>query len=168
VRLNEATLSGAAGAAIAVLVAAVLASLGPVIAAPAKAPPARSDKLDAAREECIDAARDAQQHEQAIAELERTIILLGRDAEGRQRGLDESRAEQARLLGTLAHLSRDPPERPAYAPAAAIERMRGEMLLQGTLPGLRAQARALAGEIERIAATTLSVTSGADISGCLS
>jgi septal ring factor EnvC (AmiA/AmiB activator) len=139
------------GAALAVLVAAVLASAGPVTAAPAKAPPSALGELDAVRQELIAIARDAQSHEQTVAALEHTIGLLGRDAEGRQRDLDESRAEQARLLGTLAFLARDPPERPAFAPPAAIERIRGEMLLQGTLPGLRAEARALAGEIERIA-----------------
>ncbi len=149
-RLSE--LLSAAGAALAVLVAAVMASSAPVTAASAKETPTAAGELDAVREECIAAAREALQHEQGVAALERTIGLLGRDAEGRQRGLDESRPEQARLLGTLAHLARDPPERPAYAPAAVIERIRGEMLLQGTLPGLRAEARALAGEIERIAA----------------
>jgi len=146
VRLSKAALSGAAGAGLAVLV-----GTAPVTAAPAKETPAAGE-LDAVREECITAARGAQQHEQGFAALERTISLLGRDAEGRQRGLDESRPEQARLLGTLAHLARYPPERPAHPPASAIERIRGEMLMQGMLPGLRAEARALAGEIERIAA----------------
>jgi len=141
VRLSDAALL-AAGAALAVLVAAV-----PVIGAT----PSTVGELDAVRQECIAAARDAQQHEQAIAGIEHTIALLGRDAEGRQRGLDESRAQQARLLGMLAYLARDPPERTALAPVAAIERIRGEMLLQGTLPGLRAEAQALVGEIERIA-----------------
>jgi murein hydrolase activator len=148
VRLSEAALSGAVGAALAVLVAAA-----PVTGAPASI----VGELDAVRQECIAAARDAQQHEQAIGTLEHTISLLARDAEGRQRGLDESRAEQARLLGTLAYLARDPPE-PAYAPAATIERIRGEMLLQGTLPELRAEARALAGEIDRIAALREQIT----------
>ena len=151
----------AAGAALAVLVAAAaLASAGPVIAAPASVPPGAPSSapssalgdLDALRQECIAAARDAQQREQATLALEHDIDLLGRDADGRQRGLDESRVEQAHLLGTLAHLARHPPDRPAFAPAGAIERIRGELLLQGTLPALREEARALSGEIERIAA----------------
>ncbi len=147
-RLSEAASLGAAGAALAVLILAIT----PVIAAPASASPSALGKLDLLRQECIAAARDAQQREQAIAALEQTIGLLGRDAEGRQRGLDESRAEQAHLLGTLLDLARHPPDRPASAPAGAIDRMRGELLLEGTLPGLRAEARALSGEIERIAA----------------
>jgi septal ring factor EnvC (AmiA/AmiB activator) len=155
VRLSEATSSGAGvlasvGAALALLVAVVLISAGPVSAAPAKTPPSAVGELDAVRQELIAVARETQSHEETVAALEHTIGLLGQDAEGRQRDLDESRAEQARLLGTLAYLARDLPERPGLAPPVAIERIRGEMLLQGTLPGLRAEAHALTAEIERI------------------
>jgi septal ring factor EnvC (AmiA/AmiB activator) len=149
-------------AALAVLVAAALASAGPATAAPPKAPPSASGELDAVRQELIAVARDTQSHEATVAALEHTILLLGRDAEGRQRDLDESRPEQARLLGTLAYLARDLPERPDFAPPAALGRIRGEMLLQGTLPGLRAEARALAGEIERIAALRTQIATKKD------
>ncbi len=157
---SEAVPLRAAAAALAVLVAAaVLASAGPAIAAPASLPPGAPSSassnapgnLDALRQECIAAARDVRRREQAIAALEHIIGLLGRDAEGRRRGLDESRVEQAHLLGTLAHLARHPPDRPAFAPAGAIDRIRGEKLLHGTIPALRETARALSGEIERIA-----------------
>lgn len=137
----------AAGAALAVLVAAA-----PLIAAAASVPPSAPGNLDALRQECVAAARDARQREQAVAALEHTIGLLGRDAEGRQRGLDESRVEQAHLLGTLAYLARHPPDRPAFASTSAFDRSRGELLLQGAIPALREEARALSGEIERIAA----------------
>jgi septal ring factor EnvC (AmiA/AmiB activator) len=146
VRLSNVVSLRAAGAALAVLVAAV-----PVIAAPASVSSAALGNLDALRQECIAAARDAQQREQATLALEHDIDLLGRDADGRQRGLDESRVEQAHLLGTLVHLARNPPDRPAFAPAGAIDRIRGEELLQGTIPELREEARALSGEIEQIA-----------------
>jgi murein hydrolase activator len=156
VRQSEAAFSGAAAATLAVMVAAaVLASVGPVGAAPANArpgaPPSALGALDAVRQECIAAAHDTQQHEREIAGLEHTIDLLGRDAEGRQRDLDNSRPEQASLVGTLLYLARNPPEQPAFAPTAAIERIRGELLLQGTLSGLRAEARALSDEIEQTA-----------------
>jgi septal ring factor EnvC (AmiA/AmiB activator) len=157
VRLNKAAPwnTGAAGLAV-LLAAAVLASAAPASAAPAKSPPGVSSNasgdLDAVRQECIAAARDAQQHERAVAALEHAIDLIGRDAEGRQRDLDDSRPEQASLLGALLCLARNPPERPAFAPTAAIERIRGELLLQGTLPALRAEAHALADEIEQTAA----------------
>jgi septal ring factor EnvC (AmiA/AmiB activator) len=129
-----------------------LASAGPAIAAPAGVPPSAPGNLDALRQECITAARDARQREQAIAALEHDIHLFSRDVEGRQRGLDESRVEQAHLLGTLAYLARHPPDRPAFVPAGAFDRSRGELLLRGTIPALRAEARALSGEIERIVA----------------
>ncbi len=52
----------------------------------------------------------------------------------------------------LLYLARHPPERPAFAPTTAIERIRGELLLQGTLSALHAEAHALAAEIEQTAA----------------
>ncbi|HEV2336157.1 MAG TPA: hypothetical protein VGS13_11710, partial [Stellaceae bacterium] len=92
-RLSE----GIAGAALAVLIAAT-GSL-------AAAPPDVGDELDAVRQECIGAARNTQARERAVAALEHEVGLLSRDAEGRQRDLDESRTEQAHLLGTLATLA---------------------------------------------------------------
>jgi septal ring factor EnvC (AmiA/AmiB activator) len=136
-----------AAVTLAVMVVSVSAN-----AAPAKPVSAITGELEAARQDGIAAARDAQQHEQAVTALEHTIELLRRDAEGRQRDLDESRAEQARLLGMLEYLARDVPERPVNGRPAAIGRIRGEMLFEGALPGLRAEAHALAGEVERVAA----------------
>jgi septal ring factor EnvC (AmiA/AmiB activator) len=154
-----------AGAALALLLAAaVLAGAAPVCAAPPGAPPGvspnappsasptSSGDLDALRQECIAAARDVQQREQTALALEHAIDPLGRDAAGRRRGLDDSRVEQAHLLATLVFLARHPPERPSLAPGPSIDRIRGEMLLQGTLPALREEAHALTAEIGRIAA----------------
>ena len=140
---------GSAGPALAVLLAAaVVASAGPVSAALRSA----VGELDAVRQECIAAARDTQERERAILALDHEVDLRGRDAEGRQRDLDESRTEQAHLFGTLATLARNPPDQPGFVRGGAIERRRGELLLKGTLPALRAEAHALSGEIERIAA----------------
>ena len=142
-RLSKAAAIGAAAAALAALLAVVV---------PARAaPPGAAGELDAVRHECIAAAQDTQRRERTLLGLEHEIGLLGRDAEGRQRDLDESRTEQAHLLGTLAFLARNPPEAPSFAPGGAIERSHGELLLQATLPALRAQAHALSDEIERIA-----------------
>jgi septal ring factor EnvC (AmiA/AmiB activator) len=149
----------AAGAALS-LGLLLVASAAPMLAAPPSAPPnapssASSNavgELDALRQECIAAARDVRQREQAALGLDHTIDLLGRDADGRQRGLDESRVEQAHLLATLAYIARVPPDRVTVAPAAVIDRVRGELLLQGALPALREEARALSTEIGRIAA----------------
>src|ERR1700693_4320546 len=124
-----------AGAPLALV---LVASAAPTLAAPPNAPSSASSnaagELDALRQECIAAARDVRQREQAPLWLDHTIDLLGRDAGGRQRGLDESRVEQAHLLATLAYIARVPPDRVTVAPAAVIDRARGELLLQGTLP----------------------------------
>ena len=59
-----------------------------------------------------------------------TLDLLGRDAAGRQRGLDESRAEQAQLLGAIERLARASARaRSPSLAAAPIDRVRGELLL---------------------------------------
>src|ERR1700674_3966496 len=118
----------AAGAALGLL---LVASAAPMLAAPPSAPPnapssASSNavgELDALRQECIAAARDVRQREQAALALDHTIDLLGRDTDGRQRGLDESRVQQAHLLATLAYIARVPPDRVTVAPAAVIDRV---------------------------------------------
>ena len=120
-------------------------------AAPAAAVAASPDDLNVLRGQCIAAARETQRAEQAVAVLHRQIGLLERDAAARRRGLDESRREQARLLGVLEFLARNPPDRgPAAAPP--VDRLRGEMLVSAAVPTLRSQAAALSGEIVRVSA----------------
>jgi len=125
----------------------LLLAATPSVAAFAATP----DDLDALRRQCIVAARETQQTEQRVATLRRQIDLLDRDADARRRGLDDSRHEQARLLGVLEFLARNPPDR-GRADAPPIDRLRGEMLINAAVPALRAQASALSGEKARIAA----------------
>jgi len=145
VRPNDAIARGAAAALI--LLAAAPAGA---------ATPGAAGELAAVRQECIAAAQDVQQDERPVAALVHETTLLQREADGRQRGLDESRAEQARLLGVIERLARDPPDPLAAgwfagAAAAPIDRVRSLLLLRAVEPVLRAEARALAGEIERVA-----------------
>lgn len=129
----------AAGAALLIAAAATM---------PAAATP---EELDAVRRECIAAARDTQRREQAVIAIEREIDLLGRDADARRRGLDETRPQQARLLATLAYIARHPPEGRIVSAATPIDRLRGEALMHAAAPALNTLTRALAGEIARIA-----------------
>jgi septal ring factor EnvC (AmiA/AmiB activator) len=108
-------------------------------------------QLDTLREESVAAARNAQQHERAIGPLQRDIDLLSRDAEGTSRGLTESRAEQAQLLGVLQKLARNPPERFVLAPEAPLDRIRSGMLIAVAVPALQEEAHALVAEIGRLA-----------------
>ena len=134
-----------------------LAALIVLAALPASAAaPPDADRLAVLRGQCVAAAPEVQQQEAAVVALQSDIALLRRDAGGRQRGLDESRPEQARFLATILRLARDPPERiaaasPAIGAAAPIDRIRGQLLLDGTLPALRSEGHALAAEFAQIA-----------------
>lgn len=128
-------------------------AFGGLLLLAAAAAPARADpgELEAVRREGIAAARETQEREREVAALERQVELLVRDAEARSRGLDETRPEQARLLGAMLHRARDPRASAVYVDVP-IDAIRGELLMQAAEPVLRAQAHALSGEIARIAA----------------
>jgi murein hydrolase activator len=105
--------------------------------------------LDAIRRACVAAARDLQQQERRVAALEHVVYLLGRDADGRQRGLDDSRREQQGLLAAIELVARNPPE---FFTAAAppLDRLRGEVAIAGTVAALREEAHALAADVVRV------------------
>jgi septal ring factor EnvC (AmiA/AmiB activator) len=122
-------------------------------AAPRSSEPAvAAGELDRLRQETITLARTVQRQESALVALEHELDLLGREAAGRQRGLDESRVEQEQLLGTLERLARHPPDAVPQPAQLPIDRVRSHILLQAAVPALRDEARALANEIERLAA----------------
>src|SRR5256885_7905078 len=105
-------------------------------------------ELEQVRQESIAAAREAQQRQSTIGMLTRDIEMLDRDLAARRRGLDESQVEQAQLLGALERLARHPPEATTPAVRSPINRVRSEILLAATIPALRAEAQAPAGEAE--------------------
>lgn len=109
-------------------------------------------ELESLHEQTVAAAQATQEQERKVAALAHRIELLRREAEGRQRGLDDSRAEQAALLGVIERLARTPPDAVVLGPEPPLDRVRGRMLIAATLPQLRAEAHALAQEIERVAA----------------
>ena len=122
------------------------AALGPALAAEPAA------ELDAVRQEAVAAAQAEQQQERKVMALAGRLDLLRRAAEGGQRDLDESRPEQEALLGALVHLARNPPDKVLPSAVSPLDRARGRMLINAMLPQLRAQAHALAEEVDRVAA----------------
>jgi septal ring factor EnvC (AmiA/AmiB activator) len=104
--------------------------------------------FNAVRQKAIAAAHEVQQQQQAIDTLQHQIELIDRDVAGRQRDLDESRPEQAHLLGALEMLALHPPDNGASA-GLGLGRLRGVMLVQAVAPELRAEAGALTAEIQR-------------------
>ena len=135
----------------ALVLAALLAGAAFARAEPPKAPGAAAE-LGSLRELAIAAAQTTQQEERRVTVLAHELDLLRREVEGRQRGLDESRAEQAELLGILERVARAPPDPAVLGSESPLDRARGGVLIAATLPALQAEAHALAGEIERVAA----------------
>lgn len=122
----------------------------PGAAGPAPAASGLPEQLAAARREAIAAAHAVRKRERALTTVQEELRLLGADAEAGQRGLDESRGEQERLLGILLHLARSRGRESIAAAGPLTDRLRGEMLMQEAEPALRAQARALAREVARV------------------
>lgn len=150
--MRPADLLNSSKACIAVPVfAALLAGAAFAWAEPPKAPSAAAE-LGSLRDQAVAAAQTAQQQERSVTALAHEFDLLRREADGRQRGLDESRAEQADLLGILERLARTAPDPAVLGSEPPLDRARGQMLIAATLPELRAEAHALAEEIERVAA----------------
>lgn len=118
------------------------------------APPASNEaligELEALRRESVAVAHTAQQHERALAGLDHRVALLERDAVARQRGLDDSRAQQTDLLAALERLARTPPEALALAPEGPLDRLRAGMLMAAAIPALHSEAQALTTEIGRV------------------
>jgi len=111
-----------------------------------------TDELAAVRRESVGAAATAQQHERNIAALNGELAALTRDAAKKTRGLERNEAQRGRLLATLQRLARNPPESLAAAAEAPVDQIRGQMLLAAAIPAIEAQARALRGDIEALAA----------------
>ena len=150
---------GLAGVALGLWLA--VASVGAAAPQPAERA-AAAGELDRLRQEAIGLARTVQQRESALGALDHELDLLGRETAGRQRGLDESRVEQEQLLGTLQHLARHPPNEAAPSPQPPTDRVRSRILLEAAVPALREEARALAGEIEGLAALRVRITARQD------
>src|SRR5437762_4691021 len=134
--------------------AMLVAAAALCLAAPTRAadPPEKLvAELERVRQESIAAAREAQQRQSTIGTLTRDIEMLDRDLAARRRGLDESQVEQAQLLGALERLARHPPEATNPAVGSPSNRVRSEILRAATIPALRAEAQALAGEVEAVA-----------------
>ena len=106
-------------------------------APPSSEPAAPAGELGHVRQDTVILARGVQEREGAVAALDHELDLLGREAAGRQRGLDESRVEQEQLLGTLERLSRHPPDAtpqpaqpPVDQPVVALRAMPGTLRLR--------------------------------------
>ena len=119
-------------------------------AAPALAAEPATELQDL-RRQCVAAAETAQQDERALLAAQHDIALLERDAAATERELQDTRGEQAQLLGALARLARNPPQDFGIAPEGPLDRIRTGMLVPAVGPALGRDAQALLGEYARLA-----------------
>jgi septal ring factor EnvC (AmiA/AmiB activator) len=144
----------------AVLLAAAMSLATPTWSADSVSREKLVGELDAARRDGIAAAREIQQRQARLTTLDRELVLLGQDAAARRRGFEESRVEQAQLLSALERLARHPPDQTQPPPGPPLDQVRSQILLAATVPALRAEARALAGEIEATAGLRARLAAG--------
>jgi septal ring factor EnvC (AmiA/AmiB activator) len=144
----------------AVLIAAAVPLAAPAWSADSSSQAKLVAELDTVRQDGIAAARETQQRQARLVALDRELVLLGQDAAARRRGLEESRVEQAQLLGALERLARPLPDRTRPPPGPPLNQVRSRILLAATVPALRAEAHALAGEIAATAALRARLAAG--------
>jgi septal ring factor EnvC (AmiA/AmiB activator) len=135
-----------------VLIAAAISLVAPARSADSSNEEKLVAELDAVRQDGIATARETQPRQARLVALDHELVLLGQDAAARRRGLEESRIEQAQLLGALERLARHPPDQTQPTPGPPLDQVRSQILLAATVPALHAEARALAGEIAATAA----------------
>jgi septal ring factor EnvC (AmiA/AmiB activator) len=139
----------------AVFYLAVAAGLLSVAAPAAKtAPPpsqeALTDQLDTVIRSSIGLARTVQQHERAIASLQRDLAASNGDIAGRQRALAASEAREAEVLGALERLARNPAETSLLVWGRPLDRIRSGALMAAAIPALAGEARRLSAEIDTL------------------
>jgi septal ring factor EnvC (AmiA/AmiB activator) len=135
------------------LAAAAAFLTGTAIGVAQAQPTSAADEFDQARRACIAAGRTEQQHEQAIAALQHDIELRSQAAAGAERGLRDTSVEQVHYLSVVLSLPSHPSGRPViFSSEPPLTRLRREMLEQGLVPALRIEGRALASEVQRLAA----------------
>lgn len=112
---------------------------------------ALAEEVAEMRAELIKAARTAQGHEQALAEIAQTLVALNAEEREKSAALVGKRERLSDLLGALERLARLPPEAMIALPAAPTDTLRSAILLRNAVPELEKQANALRGEIRALA-----------------
>jgi len=108
-------------------------------------------EISALQAALIAGAAKAQDMEDIVSGVQSRLTALAAEARAKKAHLSERRADLAATLGALARLGRRPPAAMVAAPGAAIDTVRGSILLATVAPALGAEARALGAEIEALA-----------------
>ena len=104
---------------------------------------ALSDELKALHLQLIIAARDTQERESLVANLELQIEELRTETERRRAVLMQRHKQLAGTLGALTSLSEDAPRAFFLYPGTPLEAVRGSILLRSAVPVIGRRARIL-------------------------
>ena len=103
--------------------------------------------LKSMRKSLIGTAASVQRYEDMVSDFEVRLRGLAAEQRAKTRALDQRRGELANTLGTIARLSRHPPEALIISPGAPVDVIRGSMVLSAVVPELKARAAILASEL---------------------
>jgi len=103
--------------------------------------------LKSMRKSLIGTAASVQRYEDMVSDFEVRLRALAAEQRAKTRALDQRRGELANTLGTIARLSRHPPEALIISPGAPVDVIRGSMVLSAVVPELKARAAILASEL---------------------
>lgn len=99
------------------------------------------------RQSLIGAAATVQRFEDLVSNVEAQLAGLSAEERRKSEDLASRRAELADTLGTLARLTRQPPEALIASPGSPLQSIRGSLVLSAVIPGLEARADSLSAEL---------------------
>ena len=108
-------------------------------------------EMDALRSDMVAAAGRAQDLEEELSELERTLAVLEVEESRARLRLEERRRQMASILQGLQRLSLVPRESLILAPGRPVDLARGGILLQAAYPEIEAEAQALRADLSDLA-----------------
>ncbi len=99
------------------------------------------------RKSLIGAAATVQKYEDLVSNVEAQLAGLTAEEHRKSEDLQSRRAELGDMLGTLARLTRQPPEALIASPSSPLHAIRGSLVLSAVIPRLKERADALAAEL---------------------
>ncbi|MBT3700095.1 MAG: peptidoglycan DD-metalloendopeptidase family protein [Alphaproteobacteria bacterium] len=106
--------------------------------------------LKSMRKSLIGTAASVQRYEDMVSDFETRLAALAAEQNAKTKILARRRGHLANTLGTLARLSRHPPEALIVSPASPVDMVRGSMVLSAVVPRLEARAAKLASELDAL------------------
>jgi septal ring factor EnvC (AmiA/AmiB activator) len=106
-----------------------------------------SGEIGALRRQLIKAARDVQEHEAHMSQLEDKLAELNTEADRRRTALLARRQQMQGTLAAMERLARNPPHALLLTPGTPLDVARSAVLLRAAVPHIQTRARALQEEI---------------------